>query len=198
MVDCEKAKPGYQIINDPVSKSRKVFKCDALKTDGGTEVTGCTKCQIDMAVNKNRCIGCAAGKYLKHTPADAAAQPPVVEAWECLDCTTSDCAFCPGNKCKRCKDTHWEDLSAGALKCTSCAAGVMNCGSVTQGQTTTPRKCDAMKGCDSCAASHSLVSNPAGKNKNRMTCKDCGAITADCIQCTKTKCLVCGNEKALS
>lgn len=127
-----------------MSKRRKIVSCAGALNAGGTGIAHCNKCQIDKAAKANKCLECNPGKYLKVTPAVTNAQGVVTtaEVIECAACTQSNCAFCPGDVCKRCKDSHWEDMTSGTFACTSCAAGTMKCGSVTVGGKTTPRRCD--------------------------------------------------------
>lgn len=174
---CEKPKAGYARIIDPNSKAVKFVKCDAAAKDGGSAVVGCMKCAVTGTATK--CLECAAGKYLKPN-ADPKKAPT------CASCTLANCAFCPGDKCKRCKDTHYEDSTSGTLKCSACSTD-MKCS-----------KCDAYKGCFACAAKFSLVSNSTGKFTKRMMCKDCSKVTADCEMCTASKCLGCKSTHALS
>ena len=84
------------------------MKCDAVVGSGGSGVAGCMKCAVTGRDTK--CLECAAGKYLKPN-----ADP--LKAPSCAACTTANCAFCPGDKCKRCKESHWEDDSTGKVVC---------------------------------------------------------------------------------
>jgi hypothetical protein len=112
-----------------------------------------------------------------------------VPSWFCDACdSTTNCRECPGNVCKKCMPGFFEVPAAnGAVTCAACST--MGCGS---------EACDALKGCHKCPAGHSLVSANNGRYKNRLTCKDCSTVTADCVACNNNACAACGNNKALS
>jgi hypothetical protein len=181
---CAKPKAIYQKIVDPKSRKIKLVKCDDAANKGGTAIAGCTKCAVDFTARVTKCLECAAGKYLKVKG----------QGFECAACTQTNCGFCPKDKCQRCKPTHWENFKTGTMVCTSCAAKVdahdMNCGVGSH--------CDAHNGCKNCPAGHSMFTNSTGKYKNRMQCKKCADIHAECTLCTKTKCMACSKKFALS